>query len=498
MKKSNLLLAIFLLIAMGLHSQNLYTAQNAASPNNEANSTTGFTGVANITSVNTTPQNGSWAIRIVSNGNSRDARTTFQAVVGTVYEISIWARRGTPSNNPAFANWTGFQGFQTRVINGTNWAQYNFTLTATNANPVMVVYAAPIGAASGQEVFIDNITVTAQGGGGGGDTQPPTAPTNLTASNTTSNSTTLSWSASNDNVGVTQYQIRRNDQNIGTVDGNTTTYNATGLNASTTYSFNVLALDAAGNISPPSNTIQVTTTAGGGGGDTQPPTAPTNLTSANTTSNATTLSWNASNDNVGVTQYQIRRNNQNIGTVGGNTTTYNATGLNSSTTYSFNVLALDAAGNISPPSNTINVTTTSGGGGGDGVTYTSTNSNLPTVDWQARNLYAAGVVGIGTTPNANFQLSVNGDIRAKEVIVESGWSDFVFEDDYYLPSLEEVELYIKEYGHLKDIPSASEVMENGVGLAEINTKLLQKIEELTLYIIELNKRIEQLEKEQEN
>jgi chitodextrinase len=489
MNKRNLLLGTVLLLSIGLQAQNLYTAQNAASPNNEVNGTTGLTGTANITSVTTNPQNGNWAIRIVSNGNNRDARATFQATVGTVYEISIWARRGTPSNNPAFANWTGFQGFQTRVINGNTWAQYNFTLTATNANPVMIVYAAPIGASSGQEVFIDNIMIVAQGGGGN-DTQPPSAPSNLSASNTTSNSTTLTWNSSNDNVGVTQYQIRQNNQTTGTVGGNTTTYNAAGLTPSTTYSFSIVAVDAAGNISQPSNTIQVTTSAGGGG-DNQPPSAPSNLSASNTTSNSTTLNWNASNDNVGVTQYQIRRNDQNIGNVSGNTTTYNATGLNASTNYSFNVVALDAAGNISQPSNTVQITTTSGGG--NAVPYTSLNANLPSIDWQARNIYSSGVVGIGTAPNNNFQLSVNGDIRAKEVIVESGWSDFVFDDDYYLATLDEVEQFILENGHLKDIPPAKEIQLNGIGLAEINTLLLQKIEELTLYMIDLNKKIKHLE-----
>jgi len=80
--------------------------------------------------------------------------------------------------------------------------------------------------------------------------------------------------------------------------------------------------------------------------------------------------------------------------------------------------------------------------------------------------------------------------------VQSGWSDFVFDDSYNLPSISEVEKFIRENGHLKDIPPASLVQKNGVGLAEINTLLLQKIEEMTLYIIDLDKRILQLEQEQ--
>lgn len=482
-------LSVLLVFSISIKAQNIYTTSNAASVANEANSTTGFTGAAAITSVTTTPQNGSWAIRVLSTAaGGRDARTSFTAVVGTVYNITIWARRGSPNNNPAFANWTGFSGFTTTTINSTNWTQYNWTLTATATTPVMIAYAAPIGSAGGMELFIDGISVTAQGGGS--DTQAPTAPTNLAASNVASTTLTLNWTASTDNVGVTNYNIYRNNNFIGSTGNSSTTFNVTGLTASTSYSFYVRALDAAGNISATSNTINVTTTSGGGN-DTQAPTAPTNLAASNVASTSLTLNWTASTDNVGVTNYNIYRDNTFLASTGNNSTTYSVTGLTASTSYSFFVRALDAAGNISANSNTINATTTSGSGG---TAYTTENANLPTVNWQSQNFYASGVVGIGTNPNSNFQLSVNGDIRAKEVVVQSGWSDFVFDEGYPLPTLEEVERYIKENGHLKDIPPAAYVQENGVGLAEINTLLLQKIEELTLYIIEMDKRIDELQK----
>lgn len=105
-----------------------------------------------------------------------------------------------------------------------------------------------------------------------------------------------------------------------------------------------------------------------------------------------------------------------------------------------------------------------------------------------------GNVGIGTlTPSADYKLSVNGSIRAKEVVVETGWADFVFEEDYDLKSLEEVEQYIKENKHLAEIPSAKDIEENGVNVGEIESKLLQKVEELTLYLIEADKQIKSLE-----
>jgi len=106
-----------------------------------------------------------------------------------------------------------------------------------------------------------------------------------------------------------------------------------------------------------------------------------------------------------------------------------------------------------------------------------------------------GNVGIGTTNPGSWKLAVNGNIRAKEIKVETGWSDFVFYDDYKLPTLTEVENHIKEKGHLKNIPSAKDVAENGILLGEMDAKLLQKIEELTLYTIAQEKKIEKLEEQ---
>jgi hypothetical protein len=103
-------------------------------------------------------------------------------------------------------------------------------------------------------------------------------------------------------------------------------------------------------------------------------------------------------------------------------------------------------------------------------------------------------VGIGTV-NPTHKLSVNGGIRAKEVVVNTGWSDFVFDDDYDLMSLPKLEKYILSNNHLPDIPDAAEVEKNGISLGDMDAKLLQKIEELSLYLIELNKKVENLQNE---
>ena len=98
-----------------------------------------------------------------------------------------------------------------------------------------------------------------------------------------------------------------------------------------------------------------------------------------------------------------------------------------------------------------------------------------------------GNVGIGT-PSSTSKLSVNGQIRAKEIKVEAlNWPDYVFAKGYQLSSLQETEKHIKEKGHLPGIPSAAEVETNGVDLGDMNKKLLKKIEELTLHLIEMKK-----------
>ncbi len=107
-----------------------------------------------------------------------------------------------------------------------------------------------------------------------------------------------------------------------------------------------------------------------------------------------------------------------------------------------------------------------------------------------------GNIGIGTD-NPKAKLSVNGTIISKEIKVLadiSQYPDFVFSNNYKIRSLKEVEKYIEDNNHLPDIPKAED-MKDGIALGEMNTKLLQKIEELTLYVIDQNKKIIELEKQ---
>ncbi|MFY7669919.1 endonuclease [Tenacibaculum sp. MEBiC06402] len=184
------------------------------------------------------------------------------------------------------------------------------------------------------------------------DTEAPTAPTNVTASNVTTSSIDVSWTAATDNIGVTNYDVYVD----GSLTANTTNTSVTlsNLNSNTTYSITVLAKDAADNESPLSAAITPTTLE-----DTQAPSVPTNLVISNETDTTFIVTWSASTDDTAVTEYEIYIDNVVNGT--STTATYTATGLTASTTYSVQILAKDAVNNTSALSTAVNATTTDGG-----------------------------------------------------------------------------------------------------------------------------------------
>lgn len=126
----------------------------------------------------------------------------------------------------------------------------------------------------------------------------------------------------------------------------------------------------------------------------------------------------------------------------------------------------------------------------DGTIPTSINDNIYTNGKVAinTNVFPSQV---GNVNVSSYSLFVTGGILTEEVRVAlvENWADFVFEDGYPLESLEKVEEHIKEKKHLKGVPSEKEVKEDGIELVEMNKILLMKVEELTLYVIELNKRL---------
>ena len=271
-------------------------------------------------------------------------------------------------------------------------------------------------------IFFDvsntNFTITA----GTSDTIAPSTPTNLTASGTTQTSTNLSWTASTDNVGVTGYNVYRGTTLLTTVTG--TTYTATGLTASTAYTFTVRARDAAGNLSAASNTANVTTLANTT--DTTAPSTPT-LSASGTTQTSTNLSWTVSTDNVGVTGYNIYRGTTLLTTVTG--TTYTVTGLTASTAYSFTVRARDAAGNLSAVSNTVNVTTLAN----TTVTYCASQGNS-TADERIGRVQFGTInnASTGTAGYENFTSISTNVVRgtSNTITITPTWTGTVYSEGY--------------------------------------------------------------------
>lgn len=127
-------------------------------------------------------------------------------------------------------------------------------------------------------------------------------------------------------------------------------------------------------------------------------------------------------------------------------------------------------------------------GGSEVVLYSGPNATFA----ERIKISSNGNVGIGVS-NPAYKLAVNGDIAGRKVkVTQETWADYVFKPDYELISLQEVESFIKKNGHLPEIPSEQEVIANGIDVGEMNVKLLKKIEELTLYLIEMKKELNEL------
>lgn len=135
----------------------------------------------------------------------------------------------------------------------------------------------------------------------------------------------------------------------------------------------------------------------------------------------------------------------------------------------------------------------------DGGVFYRSGSHLATQweSWQKLVMEdPSGNVSIGTTNPQGYKLAVAGNMIAESIKVklQGAWPDYVFHDQYMLPSLNQVENFIKLNKHLPEIPSEAEIQKNGQDLGEMNSKLLKKVEELTLYLINQQKEIEVLKR----
>lgn len=190
---------------------------------------------------------------------------------------------------------------------------------------------------------------------GAADTQAPTAPGNLrpTASTTAIG---LAWDAATDNVGVTGYQILRAGVAVATVSS--TSFTDTAVVPSILYSYQIVAIDAAGNRSAGSNVLSLAFDSHSGEGDTTAPTAPRNLQVTGVTATTVSLDWLPASDNVAVTEYRVLVDGVKVATI--KTTEFTVPSLTAYKQYAFTVVAVDAAGNVSPVSNTVSTVTLKG------------------------------------------------------------------------------------------------------------------------------------------
>jgi len=228
-----------------------------------------------------------------------------------------------------------------RTYNNTGLAastSYSYTVTAIDAAGNESSQCTAVSATTQAAVVVD--------------TTRPARPSGLAASAISSSQINLSWNASTDNVGVTGYKIYRGGVYLATATG--ITYSNTGLSASTAYSYQVSAIDAAGNESYKSYTASATTKAAAVV-DTTRPSRPAGLSVSAVSASQINLSWLASTDNVGVTGYKIYRGGVYLITASG--VSHSDTGLSASTAYSYQVSAIDAAGNESYKSLSVSATT---------------------------------------------------------------------------------------------------------------------------------------------
>lgn len=212
------------------------------------------------------------------------------------------------------------------------------------------------------------------------DTEVPSTPANLVLNSTSIASASLSWNPSTDNIAVTYYKIFVN----GAFHSNspTTTATVSGLTQGTTYTFNVAAADAAGNVSPQSNTVTGTTLI-----DNEAPSNPTNLSVTSVGTNNIEIQWTAATDNIGVDSYDIYVNGGLMGST--NSTSSNVANLDPATAYSLYVVAKDAGGNISGPSNTVTATTNNIGlncGDENFETIPPADSSYSTYNWTSNGI----------------------------------------------------------------------------------------------------------------
>ncbi|GAA4681325.1 fibronectin type III domain-containing protein [Streptomyces chumphonensis] len=212
------------------------------------------------------------------------------------------------------------------------------------------------------------LSLTACAAGAQEGANGPEAPSGLTVHAGTATSVHVMWNRADAGEDVSAYEVHRDGERVAEVSGETYMVDVDGLRPSSAYTFTVRAEDGDGNLSPFSREVTVTTLSDQP--DEKPPTRPEDLRARADGSRAATLTWREASDDTGVTSYDVLQGGTAIHSVTDGSTTTLITGLRPGTTYRFTVRAKDAAGNLSPTSDTATLTTDKGDGGGENTAPT--------------------------------------------------------------------------------------------------------------------------------
>ncbi|MFC4499502.1 MULTISPECIES: PQQ-dependent sugar dehydrogenase [Streptomyces] len=302
-------------------------SQGAVATNHTGYTGTGFVDYTNIT--------GSYVEFTVSAASAGASPVTLRYANGTAVDRPMdLSVNGTVVASgvtfPATADWNTWATKSVNVQLGAGSNKIRATATTANGGP-----------------NLDRVSV-----GAAADTQAPSRPGQPSCPTIGENGLTLAWGAATDNVGVAAYDLYEHGNKLAEAAGDATSKALTGLSPNTTYNLTVIARDAAGNASQASPVVDCTTRPSS---DTAPPTKPGTLTSSNVAADSADLSWGASTDDEAVAGYDVRSGTTVYKSVTGTSTTL--TGLACNSPYTLNVVARDAAGNVSPQSNTVTFTT---------------------------------------------------------------------------------------------------------------------------------------------
>lgn len=335
-----------------------YQAENAQiSQGTVATNHTGYTGTGFVDYTNVKGSSVEFTVSAAAAGTSA---VTFRYANGTSVDRPMDISVGgtvvaSAVSFPATADWNTWTTKTVNVPLTAGSDKIRATATTANGGP-----------------NLDRISVDAAA-----DAQAPTRPGPPSCSDIGEDTLTLAWGASTDNVAVTAYDLYEHGNKIGEVPGSSTSRTLTGLTPNTTYDLTVIARDAAGNTSSASPVVDCTTKPSS---DTTAPTRPGTLSAAGVTANSADLTWGASTDDRAVVAYDVRSAGTVYKTVTSGTST-TLTGLACNSPYSLNVAARDAAGNVSPESNTVSFTTKACATDGGVPSSVSTLSTGWTIPW---------------------------------------------------------------------------------------------------------------------